>query len=241
MQKEETKMWSYKLADDAMMAPNPLFGVLTLATCKPRIRRSPNTKPGVWIAGWTACTVHNSPIAKSKISRCAMGEEKLVYLAKVSEVIPLEEYWVKYPQKRPVENANVHNACFYGDNYYYIEDGVAKIAPNNQHQCDWEERDRSGKNAIICEEFYYFTPENRLDASKYVSLIPKGRSETLKSGRLADEFIDYVRACANELGLKDGIVGSLDIDYDQPDVNKGTKTNVRSCGCPNKRGCGKKK
>lgn len=239
MQKEETKMWSYKMTHDAMMAPNPLFGILTLATCKPRIRKSPNTKPGVWIAGWTACTIHNSELAESKISRCAMGEEKLIYLAKVTDVIPLDEYWVKYQQKRPVENVEVHNAYFYGDNYYYKENGMDMTAPNNQHKYDWEERDRSGKNAIICEEFYYFTPENRLDVGKYNSLIHKGIGQAMKKGQLVDEFIGYVRACANELGVKDGIIGSLDINYDKPKEIREINVKGRSCCGKKKGGCGK--
>lgn len=36
----ETKMWSYKVVLDTMFVPNPLFDILTLATCKPTIRNS---------------------------------------------------------------------------------------------------------------------------------------------------------------------------------------------------------
>ena len=39
---------------DYMFDPNPLFDVLTLATCKPMIRKNKNDKPGIWIAGWTS-------------------------------------------------------------------------------------------------------------------------------------------------------------------------------------------
>ncbi|MFR7823127.1 MAG: hypothetical protein ACLU30_07910 [Odoribacter splanchnicus] len=41
-------------AHDTRFAPNPLFGVLTLATCKPSMRR--NMQIGNWIAGWTSKT-----------------------------------------------------------------------------------------------------------------------------------------------------------------------------------------
>lgn len=85
-------MWSYKLTYDRMFAPNPFFGVLTLATCKPVIRRSPNSTPGTWIAGWTACTLHNADVYDEKIDRCAMGHEKLIYLAQIDENITLDEY-----------------------------------------------------------------------------------------------------------------------------------------------------
>ncbi len=69
----ETKMWSYKLVWDTMFAPNPLFDVLTLATCKPGIRRSPNNRKGMWIAGFTACNIHNAPIFDGGISRPTIG------------------------------------------------------------------------------------------------------------------------------------------------------------------------
>ena len=70
-------------------------------------------------------------------------------------------------------------------------------------------------------------------------MIHKLTGQAMRSGRLVDEFIAYVRACANELGVKDGIVGSLDINYDEPVVTDETKTKVRSCGCQKKKACGK--
>ena len=45
----ENKLYSYKMRHDTRFAPNPLFGVLTLATCKPSMRR--NMQIGNWIAG----------------------------------------------------------------------------------------------------------------------------------------------------------------------------------------------
>lgn len=209
MEKQETKMWSYKMTHDTMMAPNPLGGILTLATCKPTIRKSKQTVPGVWIAGWTACTLHNSPIAAEKTTRCKMGEEKLIYLAKVSEKLSYPEYWEKYPQKRPVEGVDTSHVGYYGDNYYYQEGGENKRAFTNQHTEEEAARDWRGKYAIVCEEFYYFTPENRLSASGFESLINKGIGQTMKQGELVDKFIEYVKDAAKDLGYSQGIIGDL--------------------------------
>ncbi|MGE3595803.1 MAG: hypothetical protein AB7N70_09645 [Dehalococcoidia bacterium] len=42
---------SYKMTHDTGFAPNPFWGCLTLATCKPGIRQTRG--PGDWIAGFT--------------------------------------------------------------------------------------------------------------------------------------------------------------------------------------------
>lgn len=44
-----SSLFSYVLARDAGFAPNPFYGVCTLATCKPRIRAS--AAVGDWIVG----------------------------------------------------------------------------------------------------------------------------------------------------------------------------------------------
>ena len=85
------RLYSYKMAHDNRFAPNPLFGVLTLATCKPYMRL--NTKVGEWIAGWTSAHIAHSPTEQ--------GREKLVYLAKVARKLTFGEYWEQYPQIIP--------------------------------------------------------------------------------------------------------------------------------------------
>ena len=61
-------LYSYKMSHDDRFAPNPYFGVLTLATCMSRMRY--NTPVGEWIAGW-------------------ISMRTLIYLAKVSEKLTL--------------------------------------------------------------------------------------------------------------------------------------------------------
>lgn len=57
----DLKMWSYRITYDTQFAPNPFKGVLTLATCKPMIRSSSLSKPGVWIAGFAGKTIKQEP------------------------------------------------------------------------------------------------------------------------------------------------------------------------------------
>jgi hypothetical protein len=75
-------LFSYKLTHDTGFAPNPFFGILTLATCKPCIRKS--KEEGDWIAGFTS----------QQLCGDLAGEEKLVYLMEVNEKIPFSRYFL---------------------------------------------------------------------------------------------------------------------------------------------------
>ncbi|MDE6637712.1 MAG: hypothetical protein K2K32_05695 [Muribaculaceae bacterium] len=249
--KKEPKMWSYKIVHDSLFAPNPLWGVLTLATCKPSIRRSPNSVNGTWIAGWTACSTHNSEVYGGGIDRCEPGKEKLIYLAKIDEQIPLDEYWNRFPEKRSDPNVTEFDARWSGDNIYHKEHTDTQgnvIAEDNN--CEHRGADIAksdylyGKNALICKEFYYFTRENRLDVpARFKSLVHKAKGQSLKSDPLIEEFIEYVRDSAKKLGVENGIVGNIPVAY--PDISKSDedktselKPEIRNVSVK-KRGCAK--
>ena len=155
MEYEKLKMWSYRIVHDKQFAPNPFKGVLTLATCKPLIRRSNESRPGVWIAGFAAYSVKYGVQPKK-------GRELLIYLAKISEVMTMQDYWTKYPQKR-AQKCGEEFEEYYGDNIY--DENLHLI--NDNHHKDWDfRRDMSGKNVLICDEFYYFAPDSRLVVPK---------------------------------------------------------------------------
>lgn len=207
-------MWSYRLVWDTMFAPNPLFGVLTLATCKPRIRNSRQTIKGVWIAGWTACTLHNSAISGRGIEHRKKEDTALVYLAQVDDILPLEEYWKAFPDKRCNMTVKHDNPQWYGDNIYHIDSHGQLIQEknNNGHDEGSIQRDYYlGKRALICRRFYYFTPDNRLTniPPDFQPLIHGGRGESIKMGKLVEQFIEYVEKYALKMGVTNGIVGSL--------------------------------
>ena len=153
------KLIVYKVKNDSGFAPNPYFGVLTLATCKPKIRSSSNVQIGDWIAGWTA--------ASSKKFPTPAGEEKLVYLARISNIIPIEQYWYDFPQKRPDISKNNNAQEYYGDNIYEPDPfgtyGFKRVDSNFHSDEENKKHDLSGKNVIICKEFYYFSAEKALE------------------------------------------------------------------------------
>lgn len=67
------RLFSYKMTHDTGFAPNPFGHTLTLATCKPQIRRS--KKQGDWIAGFTSKALTGDRV----------GEERLIYLMQVGK------------------------------------------------------------------------------------------------------------------------------------------------------------
>jgi hypothetical protein len=97
------RLHSYVLDHDYGFAPNPFYGVCTLATCKPRIRE--HAKLGDYVVG-TGC-------AKRK------RRGYLIYLMRVSEITTFDEYWndPRFIQKRPLLCGSKKQS--FGDNVYH--------------------------------------------------------------------------------------------------------------------------
>lgn len=70
-----TKIYRYILASDTGMAPCPTRGLITLATCKPQIRRS--AKAGDWVIG----------LMPSRFDRGLVA-----WAGQVEQVIPIDKY-----------------------------------------------------------------------------------------------------------------------------------------------------
>lgn len=196
----------YKMTYDTEFAPNPHHGVLTLATCKPVIRRC--AEEGDWIAGWTANEVHD----KFGNIHSFRGEQKLIYLARITKKLTLGEYWEKYPQKRPESavagNTGEKKGCGgthevavssaqvdHGDNIYKPDGKNGLIQVKNSNHGDPEmKRDISGVYALICKEFYYFGVEHALSVEKnlFDYVVPRYKKIPLSDVR---KFIDCVKEC----------------------------------------------
>jgi len=111
------KLYTYVVARDYGFAPNPFFGVCTLATCKPNIRRRAQVSD--WIVGTGS-------------KRHAL-DGKLVYAMKVAEVLTYDQYWNdrRFHRKRPNLRGSLKQA--YGDNIYYHNPKNGKWVQANSH------------------------------------------------------------------------------------------------------------
>ena len=97
------RLFSYVVARDYGFAPNPFFGMCSLATCKPKIRRYASV--GDWIIG-----------TGSKVKG---RQGHLVYAMRVTEAMTFNEYWAdeRFQSKKPNLKGSLKQA--FGDNIYF--------------------------------------------------------------------------------------------------------------------------
>ncbi len=195
-----TRLYAYRETFDTGFAPNPFHGVLTLANCKPDIRRT--AQVGDWIAAFTANSVSDG---KKIIYRGKKGEEKVIWIGRVTKKLTYAEYWEQYKQKRPkslrgsfveangggcgIKEVVASGGCGlksaktsmsdddFGDNIYMPDEKAPlgfRWIQNHFHE-EWQmEHDLRGKYVLICGEFYYFGAANPY-ALQTKSVIPNCR------------------------------------------------------------------
>lgn len=141
------KLYSYVVARDFGFAPNPFYGICTLATCKPHIRR--HAKVGDWILGTGA--------KKNGL------QGRVIYAMRVSEALTYNEYWsdARFRPKRPNLRGSLKQA--YGDNIYYQKVGGDWHQEDSHHSYENGRpnlsninRDTQTSRVLIGEEFYYW-------------------------------------------------------------------------------------
>ncbi len=200
-------LYCYKMTHDTGFAPNPYHGVLTLATCKPTIRRC--AEEGYWISGWAANVVQGK---KQKYTDKA---QRLIFLAKVEKVISYKDYWeetekVYSKKKQPTKSKEKGKECFKscgnrivtnnediafcGDNIYEPIKGKNnefEQHENPHHDNANKAHDLSGKNVLICNDFYYFGIENALEIKNKDFVVPRCRKFSLEDNE-AKAVIEYV-------------------------------------------------
>jgi hypothetical protein len=149
------KIYSYLLDHDLGLAPNPFGRYCTLAVCKPAIRKSGNLALGDWVIG-----------TGSKSLEEATGKRltgKLIYAMRVTDRIPLENYWAdpRFQYKKPIMNGTL--ITMFGDNFYHKNEHGSWIQEDSSHSnydgsvnLQHLEVDTSGNNVLISECFYYF-------------------------------------------------------------------------------------
>ncbi|WP_418420767.1 hypothetical protein [Alistipes indistinctus] len=192
MKNKRSKLYSYKMTDGSGFAPNPYHGILTLATCKPRMRH--NTQVGNWVAGFTSARCGNTPV----------GQEKLIYLMKVTEKLTFDEYWEQHPEKHNDPEANHDDPHWCGDNVYRpLGNGEYEQMKNDHHDEKNKAHDLGSKQVLLSEEFYYFGKDNALELpSKIRPNVPKVQSSYGMITYDIEALIEYVRQQQPKLSAK---------------------------------------
>lgn len=178
-------LYSYVITRDYGFAPNPYFGYCTLATCKPRIRKTASI--GDWIMAFGG-----------KATPCS---SKMVFLMRVDKIMTFDEYWnsKQYDIKKPVFNKSLIYA--YGDNIYHHNGDIwhQMLSHHSAENGDINfinlSKDTSVDRILISNKFYYFG-SNAIDISnEYGVLMPSGRGRghrVQKNQELISEFLLYI-------------------------------------------------
>ena len=195
-------LYCYKMTWDTGFAPNPHGGVLTLATCKPIIRRC--AMVGDWISGWAARKVHDN----NGDAHPFTDGQNLIYLARITKKLTFDEYWCKYKQKKPkklhtngfIATKGCGSGCLgkdinydEGDNIYEpLKNGEYRQHDNKYHQEKDKAHDLSGKYVLICDEFYYFGVKKalRIEEEIFPYIVPRCKKITLDDGSCLIKYIN---------------------------------------------------
>lgn len=177
------KAFSYIVARDYGFAPNPFYGVLTLATCKPGIRK--NAIVGDFIIG-NANSSHGN---------------KLVYMAKVSEVITFDQYWndKRFECKKPVMNGSLKK--LYGDNIYHHGDDGKWVQEDSHHanndgsinEYNLKKDTGTTDRVLICDDFVYLGKSMVEVPVTHKNCICKNRGYACPTYNDAQKLWDYLK------------------------------------------------
>jgi hypothetical protein len=108
------KLLKYVMTSDAGLAPNPYFGICSLALCTPN-HMNARLCVGDWIVGHS----------------CRATGNKLIYAMRVTKVLTLPEYFSAFPEKRPNPYGDARQRC--GDNFYDNTSGKWRRLPSACH------------------------------------------------------------------------------------------------------------
>lgn len=183
---EDIRLFSYKMVNDTGFAPNPFHGLMTLANCKPCMRKS--KKIGDWIAGFTSKGLNGDVVYY----------ERLIYLMKITNKVDYFEYWNNpiYNSKIPKLESDIF-ADKAGDNIYKPNslNGFLQIE-NKNHTVKDIKRDLSGKYVLVSNCFYYFGSSAICIPNNIIPSIPRGQSSQgnrTHDKERANRFINYIQ------------------------------------------------
>lgn len=172
-------LYSYCIPIDDGAAPNPYWGVCTLAICKPVIRRNANI--GDWIVGTGSTKYHL--------------ENKVIYAMEVTDVKTLGEYYTYCKKCLPAKIPKLSSKDLRrraGDCIYFEKNGILKQL-EGVHNEDNYDTDTNGENVLLSDHFYYFG-NKAVDLPEYLlSIVKQGQGHRSRSNAdFAGEFINWI-------------------------------------------------
>ena len=238
------KILSYRMTHDSGFAPNPFWGVLTLAACTPNHMRR-KLEPGDWIVGYEADGLKK----RRQKKLCPEKDNLIIYIAKVDEILTLNEYFhdERFQMKKFVEDEGWERRR--GDNVYYIEDGMWKWIKGNKisHEHDWGQcdffpidnipsckpisQDVKGNRVFICKEFTYFGNKCVEFDKKFLDCIPNqppiGTKYCYENSKLFKDYLNFIEKLLSKYGK--GKIGNPILCSIEEEKCREKETNLSSC------------
>jgi len=186
-------LFSYVVRYDSGFAPNPFFGLCTLATCKPGIRKS--AEIGDWIVGTAS---GGKPVRRGG---------HIVYAMRVTEIVSTSDYWhdPRFAEKKPnlgrswvsASGDNIYEPCGPGqwhqlNSYHSNEDGTQRL--------DHTSRDTGVERILVSDDFVYFgaegpkLPDVFLDDGEMDLLRAKRNYQRVREEETIAAFIGWLRS-----------------------------------------------
>ncbi len=144
-----SKLYSYIIKYDAGSAPNPFWGICTLAICKPAIRRT--AQIGDWIIGTGSKHSTCNDLLTYDLS------DSIVYAMKVTSKLTMQEYDIYC-------KSNLHNKISnwktkdwrqkVGDSIYDFNHSPSPSIRKSVHDEGSRKRDLGGLNVLLSTHFY---------------------------------------------------------------------------------------
>ncbi len=174
------KLYSYCIPIDKGDAPNPFWGVCTLAICKPAIRRS--AEKGDWIVA-TGSTKFGF-------------QNRVIYAMEVTDKMTFAEYddycRKSLPEKIPDWNSKDLRRKA-GDCIYNFEIGARPTIRKSVHTETNRDTDIGGRNVLLSDHFYYFgaIPVDLPTFLLQIVLQGQGHKST-SNEKYAEKFVKWI-------------------------------------------------
>lgn len=201
------RLYSYVVEHDKGFAPNPFFGICTLATCKPRIRQ--------------VATIGDYIIGTGAAKRRRQGY--LTYFMRVERIITFDDYWAdpQFARKKPRFNAGLKFA--YGDNIYHrvngdwVQEDSFHSYPGGEPHPENLRQDTSSEKVLLSTDFAYWggsgpqIPSRFRDYDGVDVVVGRQGHKSRKLDSMAEEFVDWLRS----LGVHGYLGDPLEWSYDR--------------------------
>lgn len=182
------KLYSYIVAKDYGLAPNPFWDELTLNVCKPKIRQSAIIDD--WIIGTGSKNV------KQKNGSTKNHSGRLVYAMKVTKKMTMADYdqYCKDNLKKKIAFIDRKDwRKIVGDSIYDFSQGDIPRLRKVLHKEKDKKRDLSGKYTLLSKHFYYFGNETIKIPNEFVDIIKKEQGHLInRDTLLLNNFVSWL-------------------------------------------------